>query len=99
MSPTNILILVLVVTAALLLGAWFALRFFSAPEKRAAQALERGLALILDDSEDNKLIAAAQKRKTARAAMRAQALAEIATAIAAAGTTSSLPAAARPVTP
>lgn len=98
MSPTTILILILIATAALLLGAWIAVRFFVAPEKRAAQLLERGLSFLLDDSEDNKIIKAAQSRKTARAALRAQALQDIATAIAAAGPAPAVPASARQVT-
>lgn len=93
MTPTQILLTILIVIAALLFGAWIALRFFISPEKKAAQALERGLAFLLDDAADNREIAAANKRKTARAALRTQALQEIAAAISAAGPAPAVPAA------
>lgn len=90
MNPTTYLVLALVVVAALAIGAALAHRFanrttIGTPEQEAAQALERGLAFLLDDSPDDKAIAAAQKRKTSRAALRAQVAAEIAAAIAPAG--------------
>jgi hypothetical protein len=90
MNPTITLVVVLVVIAAILFGAWLALRIsartvVTSAEQEAAQALEKGLAFLLDDSADDKAIAAAQKRKTSRAALRTQVLHEIAAAISSSG--------------
>lgn len=93
MNPTTILLAVLAGIALLAIGAAIALRFsnrtaLSTPEQEATQALEKGLAFLLDDSPDDKAIAAATKRKTARAATRTQVLSEIAATISASGQTS-----------